>query len=458
MDLRFRQVVRAGAGIHPRKVAEICWIPKETIIEAARFFAKANPGCLQWGLAIDQSKIGIPAAQALNSLLVICGFIDVPGGNILIDQAYNLDMAYNRGYKEHLSEEMRAKRIGDDIAPMHKFGFASSAFGDAILRAIETSKPYPIKMLWMQSTNPIANMGAEAPRIYDAIRSLDFNVVVDLFMTPTAVACADLVLPCATSSERNSIRTWYIPMRPLSKVAQYEECKSDEQIILELGKRLNPKAWPWDTDVEMLDRFLDEFPAHYDFKDLQKMVFDYRPAFEYRKYEKGLLRPDGQPGFMTPTGRIELFMTMCDSWGDPPLPYYEEPPESPYSTPELYAQYPLVLTTGARNPGFFHSEHRQIKTMREFHPEPMVRMHPDTAAKYGLHEGDWAWIENHRGRCKQKVQFDITFDPRVIAAEHGWWFPEKEAAEPSLFGVFDCNINNLTSQMQYGETGTAPRI
>lgn len=88
-----------------------------------------------------------------------------------------------------------------------------------------------------------------------------------------------------------------------------------------------------------------------------------------------------------------------------------------------------------------------------FTPEPQVRIHPETAAKYGVKEGDWVWIENHRGRCRQKVVLDSSYDPRVIAADHGWWFPEMEGEEPTLFGVFDSNINNLTSQMQYGSSG-----
>lgn len=40
-----------------------------------------------------------------------------------------------------------------------------------------------------------------------------------------------------------------------------------------------------------------------------------------------------------------------------------------------------------------------------------------------------------------------------MRADHGWWFPEKDAAEPSLYGVFDSNINNLLPQCENGVTG-----
>ncbi|WP_094607683.1 Acetylene hydratase [Sporomusa silvacetica DSM 10669] len=456
----FDELAERAKQYPPDKVAEISWVPKEQIIEAARFFAKANPGALQWGLAVDQSVSGIPCAHALTCINALCGNLDVPGGNMMVRCAYNVADSYGAG-KWNLSEEMNRKQLGFDISPMHQNHFSASAHGDSILRAIETDRPYPVKMLWMQTTNPIANMGAEAPRIYKALKKVEFNVVVDLFMTPTAVACADLVLPAGMSCERNSVRAWWWPLKSISKVTQYEECKSDEQIVLELGKRLNPELFPWETDVDMMTWFIQSgklFPvawppqAEFTFDDLKKNVIS-APKWEYKKYEKGLLRNDGEPGFNTPTGKVELFVTVFDGWGQDPLPYYEEPHESPVTTPELFKQYPLVLTTGQRQWEYFHSEQRQMPTMREFKPDPIVEIHPETAAAQGIQEGDWVWIENMRGKCKQKAKLSHTLNPKVIRAEHGWWFPEKAGAEPSLFGVFDSNINNLIPMMQHGPSG-----
>jgi len=73
------------------------------------------------------------------------------------------------------------------------------------------------------------------------------------------------------------------------------------------------------------------------------------PKFEYKKYENGLLRPDGKPGFKTPTEKFELSSTIFEMCGHDPLPSHNEPPESPVSTPELVEEYPLILTTGAKN-------------------------------------------------------------------------------------------------------------
>ncbi len=54
------------------------------------------------------------------------------------------------------------------------------------------------------------------------------------------------------------------------------------------------------------------------------------------------------------------------------------------------------------------------------------------------------WIETPRGRIKQKAQLLKGIDPRVVHAQHGWWFPEQPAPEPSLHGVFESNINVCT--------------
>ncbi|HWQ76484.1 MAG TPA: molybdopterin-dependent oxidoreductase [Syntrophomonas sp.] len=463
----------------PEKVAEITWVPADQIIAAARAFAAAKPAALQWGLAVDTAVSGVATAHALLSMAAMCGNLDVPGGTMIARSAYHSEATYMFG-RWNLPEGIEEKQIGRTepaASPVHAAGGSQEFQSDAMLRAIETGIPYPIKMLWMQTTNPIANMAAEAPRVYDAMKKVPFNVVVDLFMTPTAVAAADLVLPAAMSCERVGARTWWWPMRAITKVSQYEEAKSDEQIILDIGKRLRPECFPWDNEEDFISFVINPYrqagdqairfqanavetqtmtwpkEADFDYEELKKAVIKWPDDWSYNKYEKGLLRGDGQPGFNTPSGKYEFSSLLFEMWDIDPLPAHEEPPESPVSTPELFKEYPLVLTSGARSWEFFHSEHRQQETMREFHPDPLVEINPETAAALGIQDGDWVWIENMRGKCRQKVRLSPALHPKVVSAEHGWWFPEKAAAEPSLFGVFDSNINNLTQQEANGPTG-----
>jgi len=157
---------------------------------------------------------------------------------------------------------------------------------------------------------------------------------------------------------------------------------------------------------------------------------------EYRRYEKS--------GFATATGKIELCSKTLEALGYDPLPQYQEPPESPCSLPAVARDYPFILITGGRHLPFYHSEHRQVPSMRKMHPDPIVQLHPDTAAGLGIKEGDWVWIESPRGRITQKARLFDGLDPRVVHVQHGWWCPEQEGAEPSLHGVWKSNCNVLT--------------
>ena len=307
-------------------------------------------------------------------------------------------------------------------------------------------------MIYMAGTNPIVNMAAEAPRVYNALKKMKFIVVADLWMTPTCVALADLVLPVAMSYERDSFREWWTPSRAITKITQYEEAKSDEEILVDLSLRLNRENVPW-TDVEsMLNWVLAKDDAPRTWTELKDIMYEYKfPG--YRRYEDGKLRPDGQPGFNTVTGKVELQSTLLDAMGYHSLPFFEEPPESPVSTPELYSEYPLVLTTGKRHWEFFRSEQRNSRTAREFRPNPEVEINPVDAEKLGIKTGDWVWIENQRGRARQVALVTDTMKEGVVCADHGWSFPEMDSAEPTLMGLWDVNINNLTTQCVVGETG-----
>ena len=447
----------------PSKVAEITWVPEDQIVAAARMYAKAKPATVHWGLAVDMAKIGVISAHAIACLVGISGNIDVPGGNVLIDQAAGLDFSYGSGIWTIDGTPYVQNRLGVNRYPLKKYGFTASSQADSILQAIETEKPHPVKMLWIESGNPIANMGQDAPRLYRAIKTIDFVVVVDLFITPTAVAFADLVLPCAMSPERDCIRVWFDPLRTLTKASTFYEARSDEEIMIGLGHKISPWNWP---DYVVDDRSYMNWRFEHDGvvdNDGTPMTMErveekyhgmWYHAFHYRKYETGGLRPDGLPGFMTPTGRYELYCTLFASFGDDPLPYYQEPPTSPVSTPQLAEKYPLVLTTGKRSFEFFHSEWRQPETIsRELHPWPRFDINPETAEKYGIEDGTWVWIENQMGKMKQVARLNPSIDPRVISTEHGWWFPEMEPAEPVLFGVFDSNPNNLIPQCENGTNG-----
>ncbi|MFC1958084.1 molybdopterin-dependent oxidoreductase [Chloroflexota bacterium] len=434
----------------PEKVAEITWIPKEKIVEAARTYALSKPAAIQWGVAVDQSKECIPTIHSLVALWTITGNMDVPGGNIIGSQNFGIK-AFHRREREALTEEQKGKLIGAEEYPLLKR--INYYKGEAVIDQMLTGTPYPIKAAWIQGTNTFVCGAGESKRTYEAFKKLEFAVVVDLFMTPTAMAFADIILPAATYPERDGIAVTdgASCIATINKAIEpVGECKSDTEIIFEMGKRLNPESCPWEDEHEMYETILEM--AGMTFEELRDKGSAY-DTFEYRKHEKGLLHSDKKPGFNTPTRKVELYSTIFEELGLDPLPYFEEPPESPVSTPDIAKEYPLILTTGAKTSAFFHSEHRQIPSLRRINPDPITQIHPETAGKLGIKDGDWIYIENKYGKCKQRAKLTTGIHPGVVHSQHGWWFPEKPGPEPSLFGAWESNINLLLPAGWTGKAG-----
>jgi anaerobic selenocysteine-containing dehydrogenase len=229
------------------------------------------------------------------------------------------------------------------------------------------------------------------------------------------------------------------PVEPL-----YER-KTDFEFWRDLCWRFGYQEYfPWRSEEELWDYCFKGL--NITFRELcqRKKNWLYSPPIKYKKYEE--VDPDtGKPkGFATPTGKVELYSTILEKLGYDPLPHYEEPPESPVSTPELAREYPLILITGARFRYMFHSEYRQLASIRKITPNPIVEIHPDMARELGISDGDWVYVETPRGRVRQKAKLTRGIHPKVVSAQHGWWYPEEPGEEPSLFGVFKSNINVCT--------------
>jgi anaerobic selenocysteine-containing dehydrogenase len=430
----------------PEKVSQITWIPKEKIIQAARLFATSHPASIQWGVPVDLAPEGAQVANSVIHLWAITGNIEIPGGMAIARMAYDVppypmsQEAIAEYYGDVMPPEQMAKRIGIEEYPVAK-EFHWRAQADMVLEAMLTDKPYPLKGAWIAGNNMLTS--AANPRKYqEALNRLDFIITSDVFMNPTIVALADVVLPAGSMAERDGIRAWWTPLNAMQKSIDVPDCKPDEEVCLEMARRFNPNL-KWQNLRELFDDFLKPSGMNYDELKEKGWVFppEGHPTQPYRRHEKGLLRKDGKPGFNTPTGKVELYSTHLERMGYDPLPSYEEPHMSPYSTPELAKEYPLILSTGRRSVLYFHAEHRNIKPLRELEPHPVVEIHPDTARFLGINDGDWVWLENPHGRCKRKARYFHGIHPKVVQSPHGWWLPEKKAEE--LFGLWEVNINTL---------------
>ncbi len=423
-----REHVRAFT---PEWAAPITWVAADKIRAAARLFARTKPAMLEWGCAIEHTPKCIQTVRALSMLPALTGNVDVPGGWVFGMHG----IGRFPSLIENLTPEANAKRLGADRFKLLGGEGADlpAAHIPTLLQAMREGKPYPVKAFLVFGNNTLTTY-ANSALVYESLMKLDFMVCADLFMTPTA-ELADIVLPAASWPEINQVAG--LPTVAANVVLANQravrigECKSDEEIFVELARRMR---LPVGTEAveDVLNAQLKAGGLGISFDELKQKGWIKVP-FRYRKYEDG--------GFKTPTGKIELYSTRFKEMGYAPLPYYEEPPESPIARPDIARDFPLVLTTGARISYFFNSEHRQIEKLRKAHRHPVAEIHPDTAKQHGIKNGDWMWIETRRGRIKQRAKVTEGIDPRVIAAQHGWWFPDEPAPE---YGVWRSNVNLLT--------------
>jgi len=409
------------------KVAEVTWVPADKIREAARLFAKTKPATIQWGISIEQNINCIDSDRLLIDLLAITGNLDVKGGSAFFVPPKGQTISQFTYHKE-LSPEQNAKYIAGDAHKLcHMIGLVPENY---VYNAVLTGKPYPVRAILLQASNPVVTR-PNAKMVYKALSQVEFLSVADFFLTPTA-ELADIFLPAATWLEADYTGGFFFRwgyLWPRKKIVQIGECKSDFEIWNELGRRMGQKQWA-ENYIGDLDQILA--PGGVTWADVRDKPY-LRGEVKYRKYL--------ERGFSTPTRKVELYCTTFEKWGYDPLPTYKEVPESPVSKPELAKEYPYILITGPRSPVFFHSEHRMIPWLRECHPDPMIDIHPDTAKKHGIKEGDWVYIETPRGRIKQRARMLPGMHPQVVCIQHGWWFPEIKTPD---HGWDQSNSNILT--------------
>jgi len=414
----------------PQWAAEITGLPVNDIVTTARRYALDKPSVIEWGVAIEQNTNSLQTVRAIAILRGITGNIDIPGGDIL---GMNIIHSYPL-MRDKLPWDVAQKRLGGE-----QFKFLSgsmamlpSAHVPSVFDAMLTGKPYPIKALLNFGSNPLTTV-ANSKKVYEALLKLDLLVVVDMFKTPTA-ALADYILPASFWPEINQIiELPFIAQNSVTaqpKILQTGLCRADEDIMIDLAQRLNlPGA---DETVEDIINYRLE-PLGIDFNELKEKVTVF-PPHEYRKFEKN--------GFQTLSGKVELYSEMLEMSGYDPLPTYKEPPESPISQPETNKKFPYVLITGARNRGFFHSEHRQIDILRKKRPDPLAQIHPNTAAVHEIKQDEWIYVSSPRDKIKMKAWLSTDIKEGVVSIDHGWWFPEKASTG---FGLWESNANLLTS-------------
>lgn len=388
----------------PERVADITWIPADTIRDIARMYATSKPACITQGVALDHCTNGVQTSRAISCLIAICGNFDIAGGNTYTTALEQSGLRINED-------------IGGEIGAAYPLfsRFLKESSSAPVTSAILTGQPYPIKALIFNGCNA-ALTWPETEKVRQAFEQLELLVVMDMFMSETA-QMADVFLPAASFLESTVLKDYAPTSLALTVLTQQSiepmgNSWPDWKFWVELARRMGyGKYFPWNSDAELYASLLE--PTNFSmaqFKEKPGGIFHH--GKEVRRYLKD--------GFHTPSGKAELYSEIMTQYGYDPLPTYHEPAESPVSRPDLARDYPLILISGPKVRFYIHSQLRNIEEMRRRHPEPLVQLHPDTARGPGIADGDMVRVETIRGDVKMKAQVTRDILPQVVCIPHGW--------------------------------------
>ena len=451
----------------PAHVAAVCGLPEDDIVRAARLFGRAGAAALVSGRGVDQVGANVaPTHRAICCLRAVTGNVDKPGSCVLAEgpdfvSEMELEMS------DALAPERRARCLNTPFTPLQcydgydrarklteKLGrtlperYLTSALPHLVLRAMEEGEPYPVRALIVNATNPLLTY-ADTHRVFDALMGLDLLVVLDYYMTPTAMI-ADYVLPAAGAIERPVLQVHggvaNMGYGGPAAVEPYYERRTDYDVFRGLGLRLGQEdAWPEET---LADAFAAQLArAGMDWDAFCQLGIYWQPP-AHAKHE--LPGPDGRPqGFATTTGKIELASEFLPTLGGPRLP---EPaaPAAPLCSPELVedaeraggAHLPMI--TGSRKQPYNASMYFNNPAFRQKSPHPVAEVSEATAERLGLEPGDRVEIATDKGSARFILETAPLRDD-LVNVDYGWWHPEWEPGGPDLGGMWESNVNCLTS-------------
>ena len=431
------EVYAAAASDWPAgRVAEVTGVPVEALHKAAALLAEASSVAYYAWNGVGQSPTATQTDRAISLLYALTGSYGKAGGNVPGGAASFADISGG----DLMAPEQKAKALGLSERPIGP-GLSGWVTARDVWRAVLAGDPYPVRMLVSFGTNLLVSQpdGDLATR---ALAALDFHVHVDFFENATA-RHADILLPAATSWEREGLRTGFdaslegmrqVQLRP-AVIDPVGEARSDTDIVLALAERLG-----------LSDAF---FGGSADAGHDHVLAGAGLSVERLRAAPEGVTVPgsvtleahaiadgDGVPrGFPTPTRRLEVYSERLHAHGGAGVPAFD-----PAVLPEREEAWPLRLGS-AKTVAYCHSQHRNIPSLRRLMPDPILEMAAEDADARGLKQGDWAVVKTARGRAVARVSIIRDLEPGGVFGQHGWWVDGPDGSPYGRDHPLAANIN-----------------
>jgi len=394
----FRDHLRAH-GYTPEWAESICGVKAEVITRLAREFAGAKPAMSAIFKGSGYYTNGADAARACYILDALCGEVDKPGNLNLKDWApLHSPVNIPEGAKTQPQKPPLHIAMGYPLAP----DLPNSRLPDAVI----DGKPYPVKGLFVQSTNPVMS-DPNRDRVQEMFRHLELGVAIELYMSETALEC-DIVLPETSFYEHAEIRNgmWLGPEVVLCQpvVAPLGECKPLYDIVKGIATKMGwGRHFPYERWEDWGEIVMKDIPMSLD--ELKQKGFWAGPV-RYNRVPAGLA---------TPSGKVEIRSQAYVDAGFDGYPVYTERSVLPDQ------DYPLQLTHSKL------SMHCNIVTqnnpyLMEICGENWVEINRIDAQKYGIQDDAYVIVESPKDHIRIKAKVVEGLVPGCVSVRHGHGF------------------------------------
>lgn len=393
----------------PEAVEAAADVPAHRLREAAAILARADRAMYLHARGAEQQVTGVVNVRAWLNLALARGHIGRPGCGIdMLTGQRN-----GQGGREHgqRCDQLPSGRSIEN--PEHRRVVAQRwgvdehtlpGRGRTYVELLADARAGSVAGMLMLSTNPMVS-APDLAHTAAALDNLEHLVVIDPFLSETA-SRATVVLPGTTFGEIEGTIT------------------SIEGRVLRCDEAVPPAAGR--SEIDVLRNLANRLGAGKHFRATRgRDVFD-----ELRRVSAGgpvdyagitweRLRDNGGVFWPCPTeDHPGTPMLHTRAFGHPDgrarfARVDPSPPPEP-ATPSR----PLVLTTGRVLHHYLSgAQTRRIPAQLAISPEPVLELHPETAAACGLADGDLAEVTNARGRivvawaANPKLRYDTVFLP-----------------------------------------------
>ncbi|GAA1266261.1 molybdopterin oxidoreductase family protein [Arthrobacter pascens] len=418
-------VVRSVNAFWPERVQSITGVPAELIRETARRLAEGarrGGSYILTGRGVEQHVDGTDTATAAINLSLLLGL----PGTARSGYGTLTGQGNGQGGREHGQKADQLpgyRKITDPAARAHMakvWNVPESLIPGPGLPAVQLLKslgePDGVHCLFVHASN-IAVASPDANDVIRRLRTLEFLVVCDFFMSETA-AEADLVLPVLQWAEEEGTLTNLEGrvLRRRQAIQPPAGARSELWIMARLAEALEaPSTYSDDPETVFEELRLASAGGAADYSGIDYAMLD-GGAAAYWPYPVG---STGTPrlfldSFAHPDGKAVL---------TPVAPRRRRTPAA-HADP---AAKPMTLITGRLLEHYQSgAQTRRVSELLASQPEARMQIHPAAAAAMGITDGAQVSVANERGEVVCRAELSTAIRPETVFLP--FHFPELESA------------------------------